>query len=156
MRFFRIARAGLETAARAFSGLGASKANHRWTWAGPAMRAVYCSDSLALACLECLVHVRPLPRRFAPGSYYIVDIPDRHLERPKVPALPDGWRDPVVSARVRDFGTRFIVEQRAVGLVVPSAILPVGLNVVVNPLHPHFQLDWADGPHPFEFDERLE
>jgi RES domain-containing protein len=119
------------------------------------MRAVYCSDSLALACLECLVHVRPLPRRFAPGFYYIVDIPDRHLEQPKAAALPEGWKAPVVSAPVRDFGTRFIVEQRAVALVVPSAILQVSLNAVVNPLHPHFRLDWIDGPHPFQFDERL-
>jgi RES domain-containing protein len=156
VRFFRIARTGLDTAARAFSGVGASKANHRWTWGSPGIRAVYCSDSLALACLECLVHVRPLPRRFAPGFYYIIDIPDRHLERPNAAALPEGWREPVVPAQVRDFGTRFIVEKTAVALVVPSAILPVGLNAVVNPLHPHFRLDWIDGPHPFMFDERLE
>jgi RES domain-containing protein len=156
VRFFRIARGGFDTTRSAFSGLGASKANHRWTWASSTMRAVYCSDSLALACLECLVHVRPLPRRFAPGFYYIIDIPDRHLERPKDAALPAGWRVPVVSGKVRDFGTKFIVEQRAVALVVPSAILPVGLNAVVNPLHTQFRLDWVEGPHPFQFDERLE
>jgi RES domain-containing protein len=120
------------------------------------MRAVYCSDSLALACLECLVHVRPLPRRFAPGFYYTIDIADRHLERPKDAALPADWRVPVVSGEVRDFGTKFIVERRAVALVVPSAILPVGLNAVVNPLHPQFRLDSIEGPHPFQFDERLE
>ncbi len=156
MRFFRIARASLNTAATAFSGLGASKANHRWTWGRPALRAVYCSDSLALACLECLVHVRPLPRRFAPGCYYTIDIPDRHFEQPRVSVLPDGWRDPVVSARVRDFGTRFLVAKAAAALVVPSAILPVGLNAIVNPLHPHFRWSWIEGPYSFNFDERLE
>jgi RES domain-containing protein len=156
VRFFRIARGGFDTARSAFSGLGASKANHRWTWASPAMRAVYCSDSLALACLECLVHVRPLPRRFAPGFYYTIDIPDRHLEQPRAAGLPADWRAPVASSPVRDFGTKFIVEQRAVALVVPSAILPVGLNAVVNPLHPQFRLGSIEGPHPFQFDERLE
>lgn len=156
MRFFRIARAGLDTPARAFSGLGASKANHRWTWGRPAMRAVYCSDSLALACLECLVHVRPLPRHFAPGFYYILDLPDRHCRRPATSELPGGWREPVVPPGVRDFGTRFVADQSAVALVIPSAILPVGLNALVNPLHPHFRLDWVEGPHPFKFDERLE
>lgn len=120
------------------------------------MRAVYCSDSLALACLECLVHVRPLTRRFAPGFYYTIDIPERHLERPELSALPEGWRDSVAPAGTRDFGTRFMTEMRAVALVVPSAILPVGLNAVVNPLHPHFRLSWIEGPHPFLFDERLE
>lgn len=156
MRFFRIARSGADSAERAFSGLGAGKANHRWTWGQPGLRAVYCSDSLALACLECLVHIRPLPRHFAPGFYYTIDIPERHLERPTPMALPDGWRDPIPAAKARNFGTKFVTENRAVALVIPSAILPVGLNAVVNPQHPQFRMEWIEGPHPFQFDERLE
>ncbi len=120
------------------------------------MRAVYCSDSLALACLECLVHVRPLPRRFAPGTYYTIEIPERHLERRALSDLPHGWRDPVAPAGVRDFGTKFVIERRAIALVVPSAILPVGWNAVLNPSHPLFRLAWVEGPYPFKFDERLE
>jgi RES domain-containing protein len=156
VRLFRIARSGAGSVERAFGGLGASKFNHRWTWGQPGMRAVYCSDSLALACLECLVHIHPLPRHFAPGFYYTIDIPERHLERPALTVLPDGWRNSVPAGKVRSFGTKFIAENRAVALVVPSAILPVGLNAVVNPQHPHFNPSWIEGPHPFQFDERLE
>lgn len=156
MKFFRIANAAFNTTAAAFSGIGASKADHRWSWARPATRAVYCSDTLSLACLECLVHIRPLPRLFAPAVYYAVEVPDDLLERPDRTTLPRGWNAPVAPAAARDFGTQFLTEQRAVGLVIPTAILPEGANVVINPLHPAFKLEWVTGPYVFRFDGRLE
>ena len=155
MRFFRISNAAFSTPSAAFSGIGASKADHRWSWGRSTTRAVYCSDTLSLACLECLVHIRPLPRLFIPSVYYVIDIPETQLEKPPLSKLPGGWDATLATAATRDFGSRFLEEQRAVGLVVPTAILPEGLNVLINPLHPHFQLSWVKGPLVFKFDTRL-
>src|SRR6185437_15326800 len=106
---------------------------------------VYLSESLALACLEVLVHIRPLPRRFRSGLCYTIEIPESELERPKTTELPKRWNLPVAPAEARDFGTRFLIEKRAVGLVVPSAIVPRETNALINPLHPKFRLDWITG-----------
>ena len=155
MRFYRISRAVFSTPVLAFGGLGATKASHRWTWAEAGLRAVYCSESLALACLEMLVHIRPVPRRFPASVFYTVDIPEADLERPPRSALPRGWDAVVPSPAARDFGTAFLRQRRAVALVVPTAIVPLGFNAVVNPLHPGFRLDWVEGPEPYNYDRRL-
>lgn len=116
---------------------------------------MYCSDSLALAYLECLVHIRPLPGNFAGSIYYVVEIPDAQLERPARAALPAGWDAAMAGKASRDFGTEFLRSRRAVGLVVPTAIQPLGLNLLLNTLHPAFDLKWVRGPHPYPFDGRL-
>ena len=155
MIFYRISRAHFKAPAAAFSGLGATKFAHRWNWARADLRAVYCSDSLALACLECLVHIRPLPRVFPASVYYAVDVPDSMLERPATAALPVGWDDPVPQSSSRDFGTTFLEARRAAGLVIPTVVQAEGLNVILNPLHPGFRLAWVSGPFPYQYDSRL-
>jgi RES domain-containing protein len=156
VRFHRISRARFNTPALAFSGEGASRVAHRWNHAGTDLRAVYASDSLALACLECLVHLRPLPRLFPPSVYFTIEVPDELLERPAARSLPAGWNAAMPGKPARDFGTSFLRERRAVGLVVPTAILPEGVNVMLNPLHPAFDIRWVRGPSDFPFDPRLE
>lgn len=155
MRFYRIARAEQAgTALAAFSGEGAAKYPGRWNHRG--VRAVYGADSLAVACLETLVHLRPLPRRFPPSVYFSIEIDPALLEQPPVAALPAGWDQAVVPNETRDFGTAFLTARRAVALLVPTTIIPVGLIAVVNPLHPRFSVASISGPHPFFYDQRLE
>lgn len=155
MRFYRIARADRHgTALAAFSGEGAAKFPGRWNHKG--VRAVYCSDTLAGACLETLVHIRPSPRVFPPSVYYWIEVRDSRLEIPAVSSLPRNWNQAVVPVETRDFGSAFLRTRRAFGLVVPTAILPIGLNVVLNPVHPDFDLGAVSGPHPFFYDPRLE
>jgi RES domain-containing protein len=153
--FYRIARAKFDRPATAFSGEAASKVAHRWNHPSPDIRAVYCSDSLALACLECIVHIRPLPRVFPASVYYTVDVPDDMLEVAGRSALPGGWDSEVAGNASKDYGMAFLRERRAAGLVVPTAIQPLGVNVVLNPLHPSFNLAWIHGPFPYEYDGRL-
>lgn len=156
MIFYRIARAHLDRPATAFSGEPASKVAHRWNHADPDIRAVYCSDHLALACLEVLVHVLPLPYSALPaGVYYTVNVPDALLEIPDRAALPAGWDSVVPGNPSRDYGTAFLRERRAVGLVVPTVVQPEGRNVILNPLHPQFDLAWVQGPDVYPYDGRL-
>jgi RES domain-containing protein len=154
--FYRIARARFDRAATAFSGDAAAKVAHRWNHPSQDIRAVYCSDSLALACLECIVHLRPLPRVFPASVYYTVNIPDDMLEVAARSTLPSGWDSAVAGNASRDYGTAFLREHRAPGLAVPTVIQPLGLNIVLNPLHRSFNLEWIHGPLSYEYDGRLE
>lgn len=155
MTLYRIARAARAgSALSAFSGDGSAKYPGRWNHKGA--RAVYCSDSLALACLETLVHIRPLPRVFPPSVYYELEIDDAVLERPSAGKLPSDWHTPVVSNATRDFGTTFLTARRAVGLRLPTALIPVGWTILLNPLHDDFKIERVKGPLPFYYDSRLE
>jgi RES domain-containing protein len=156
VKLFRICRARYGTPAAAFSGEGASKIAHRWNHPDLSIRAVYCSDNLALACLENLVHLRPLPRIFPKSIFYEVNVPDVLLEQPPVNSLPAGWNASVPGNASRDFGMEFLQAKRAVGLVVPTVIQPIGFTIMLNPLHPRFNLAWASGPFDYDFDARLE
>lgn len=157
MKLYRIARAGTRTdrgaALAAFSGDGAAKYPGRWNFRG--IRAVYCSETLAGACLETLVHIRPVPRVFPASVFFEVEIRDELLEEPSLAKLPVGWNVEIVSPESRDFGTKFLQSGRAVGLVVPTALIPRERNVIVNPLHPVFKIDDVKGPYPFYYDRRL-
>lgn len=156
MIFYRIARARFDTPTSAFSGEPASKVNHRWNSAASDIRAVYCSDSLALACLECLVHIRPLPRTLPPSVYYRVEIPDTQLSLPKPSELPPGWDAELAGKASRAYGMAFLRARHHAGLVIPTVIQPLGQNLLLNPLHPAFTLKWVQGPFPYRYDGRLE
>ncbi len=152
MKLFRIDKARRMTALEAFSGEGAFKVAGRWNV--PGFRAVYCSGSLSLACLEKLVHLES-PRSFPKSVYYVLDLPDEFIERPRVEELPPGWSAPTVLPATREFGSAFLRPGRAIGLALPSAVIEIEFNVLVNPFHPDFRLAWVNGPFPFMFDARL-
>lgn len=155
MKFYRLAKADrAKTALEAFSGDGSAKYPGRWNHKGN--RVVYCSDTLAGCCLETLVHIRPLPRVFPASVYYEFEVPDALLERPALAALPKSWKDPVVTNETRDFGSEFIRSARAVGLLIPTAVIPIGWNIVLNPCHIKFDVASVSGPYEFFYDPRLE
>lgn len=55
----------------------------------------------------------------------------------------------------RDIGTRWFEEERSVVLGVPSAIVPIADNYLINPFHPDFQALERGDPVPFSWDARL-
>jgi RES domain-containing protein len=155
VKLFRLARADrAKTALEAFSGDGSAKYPGRWNHKGD--RTIYCSDNLAGACLETLVHIRPLPRVFPTSVFFEFEVDDALLEKPDLAALPQSWKDPVVTNETRDFGSEFLKSSRAVGLLIPTAVIPLGWNVLLNPCHMKFDLTNVRGPLPFYYDPRLE
>lgn len=117
------------------SGRGAEKTGGRWNRKGTAM--LYCSSTVALACLETLVHLSgaaPLPL-------------NRYLVKIAIP--PSAWRDRTVLKP----GERVGWESQPPGLVsigwgnewadsansliaeVPSVVVPEEPNILINPRH---------------------
>lgn len=135
----------------AFSGAGARLAGGRWNLPGDAL--VYASSTLALAAMETFVHLGEEGLGVA-FVYFRIDIPDSvviaRCERP-----PRGWRaEPPGEASMR-YGSAWLREGRTALLDVPSAIVQVERNLLLNPRHADFAKLAIARPQPFTFDPRM-
>lgn len=130
MDLFRI------TTRKAFDGEGARLAGGRWT--SPGRRAVYTASSTSLAILETLAHVdtRSMPDLVV----FRIGVPD-DLERTEVLVenLPKGWRTVPGPQELTGFGDEWLDLGDTALLVVPSALVPIEQNVVINPEHNDFK-----------------
>lgn len=132
-RFYRSARtADVE---REFSGQGASLYAGRWNSRG--RRVIYLASSRALALLETLVHVETAPIA-SPRYFFPVDLPESAIETLPTSELPKGWNAADVPEAAREVGDRWLEAGEKVALRVPSAVLPLEPNLLINPLHPEF------------------
>jgi RES domain-containing protein len=98
---------------------------------------VYSSSSIALAVLETIVH---LGAGVFPMNRYIIEIEvldDEFVKRKIVGStdLPDAWDSNPASFKSKDFGTNWINLNSELVLQVPSAIVPLESNFLLNPLH---------------------
>lgn len=148
--FYRLEALSRSKPSQAFSGEGGLVGPARWHSLG--RRLVYTSSSAALACLETLVHLQRL-REPEERWLFVIEIPDALIEalRP----LPKGWDAEPAGAISREIGDRWIAEQRSVALLVPSVVVPVEQNALINPRHPRFRFDWVQKAKRFRYDPRL-
>ena len=134
----------------AFSGTGGLYASGRWTPQG--FLVVYTAQSLALASLEVFVHTEsdriPLVaiRAFLPENIAMSEV--------DVSSLPVDWQQPAAYPVLQNIGKRWLQEQQTPVLKVPSAIIPVEFNYLLNPQHPDLQLSLLP-PLQFKFDQRM-
>ena len=150
MIFHRLESLDRTTPALALSGEGGLHAAGRWNTLGT--RMVYASGSVALACLETLTHMRT-PRRLEERWLFTIEIPDDQIE--ELSSLPVGWNAEPAGSVSREAGDLWVREQRSVALLVPSAIVPLEKNALLNPHHPSFRLDRVRRPARFRYDPRL-
>lgn len=121
--------------ARVLSGVGAEKVGGRWNAVGT--RAVYCSENVSLALLEYYVHsddISTLPKNIVVAKIQFRD--DFIIEELK--ELPHSWKDhPYTSETTRIF-TEFAKNYNNFALKVPSTIVGIEYNVILNPLYKEF------------------
>lgn len=131
-----------------FSGEGARIVGGRWN--SPGRPVIYAASSFSLSVLEILVHVQRAGLEDA-FAYIEIDIPAsvtiEHLSNRAI-ALD--------SVAAREFGDRWLSEQRSAILFVPSVVVAVGdKNVLINPDHPNTRLIKHHKPGNVEWDVRL-
>jgi RES domain-containing protein len=138
-------------AATAFSGEGAEKAGGRWNSRGRAI--VYASGTLSLAALETLVHISPL----APFKYvaFRIEFDAALVEKASLDTLPPNWDAEPPGQSSMAFGDEWVLQARSAVLEVPSAIIPIEFNYLLNPSHPDFRKISIGKPEYFTFDPRL-
>lgn len=114
------------------SGIGGLKASGRWHTRGKAV--VYLADHPASALLELLVRIDPdlIPDTYTMLRVAVSDNIPMTIVDPDT--LPEDWRDR--HAVTRQVGDRWLDEAATPILQVPSAIVPMARNMIVNPAHP--------------------
>jgi RES domain-containing protein len=114
---------------------------------------VYTSESLALAALETLAHA---DRRRFERDYvaFRLHIPDEEVMRLDE-ALPQSWPARPVSTAARQLGDAWLREGSTAALCIPSVLVPLERNYLLNPMHPGFTSITVEDPVVFGFDARL-
>jgi RES domain-containing protein len=136
----------------AFSGEGARRNGGRWNNKG--VPVTYTSESPSLAILELRVNVLPDPDLV----YVLIPITFRKDLIVEVPPkeLPADWRQQPAPATLKALGDAWAQEHRSVVLKVPSAVVEIQSNYLINPEHKSFPKDFEIGdPIEYRFDPRL-
>ncbi len=124
-------------------------------WNIPGTAAVYLGDSLALAALELLVRLmnREVLETFRKVLVYIPD-EDGILTCVEASNLSPGWRT-APPTETRSIGDAWFESRLSPVLRVPSAVISVETNFVVNPLHQDIGALSTGQITDFHFDSRL-
>ena len=129
----------------AFSGEGARLYGGRWNRKGVSL--VYTAGTQSLAMLEMLVQDEPLRAR-----YVMIEarIPKGvAIDRIKIEDLPSDWCDIAAREKLQALGMQWARKRSAAVLAVPSAVIRVETNYLLNPLHPDFRRIKIGKPRKF-------
>jgi RES domain-containing protein len=136
-------------ASTAFDGEGSYRFGNRWNH--PGVRVVYIAEHLSLAALEVLVHsqdvdlvaYRAIPVEYDPAWVENLEV------------LPEDWQVDPAPASTKDIGSTWAQLDPSLMLRVPSAVVPVEFNLILNIQHSDFgKLEFGKGQE-FVFDSRL-
>ncbi len=147
MKIFRI------TLSKWVQKLVASGYPGRWNSKGVFM--IYSSGSRALASLENLVHRsgEGLNNTF---STIVMEIPnDLEIEQIEMKNLPNDWFEYENYTVCQKIGDNWIENGKSCILRVPSAIIKMEFNYLINPNHKDFNKIKILNIEKFEFDPRL-
>jgi RES domain-containing protein len=112
-------------------GLGGYRLAGRWH--NPGAPIVYLAEHPALALIEVLVHFDISTMDDLPDLFQLIEVEVDDPVTIESAAPPADWRENVRSTR--KLGDVWLREQRSVLLSVPSAVIPVCRNYLLNPLH---------------------
>lgn len=102
-------------------------------WHNPGAPIVYLAEHPALALIEVLVHFDISTMDDLPDQFQLIEV---EVDDPVViesAAPPAGWREDIRSTRI--LGDAWLGAQQSILLRVPSAVIPVCSNYLLNPLH---------------------
>lgn len=155
MVLWRIATDAREYEAHDLSGKGAELTGGRWN--RPGRPVVYTASSVALACLETVVHLNadglPLNRFLVR-----IEVPDDVWQargRLKPDDLPVGWSAIPEGKASLDIGDAWLQGAQGALLAVPSVIVPEEFNVLINPRHADAGRISGVKVRPWSYDQRL-
>ena len=148
---FRICKT--KYAREAFDGEGAFRFGGRWNTRGT--RIVYTAGSLALAALEMLVHLDDDSLLFE-YSFVPAEIPpELILPVEEYRALPKSWSASPAPLAIQRIGDDWARDNASAVLEVPTSIIPLEKNYLLNPSHANFSRITLGEPQGFIFDGRL-
>lgn len=135
-----------------FSGQGARRDGGRWNSPGVAM--AYASATPSLATLELLVNI---PRSLRLPRYTLVTchFPEAIVDEISSARLPPTWRDFPPPGALQKIGDAWIHSRTSAVLRVPSAVIDLEFNYLLNPDHSDFRSVEIGDSRAFTLDFRL-
>lgn len=133
------------------SGNGGLKNGGRWHQIGNPV--IYASTSIALAALEYAVHTALRPKDTV---LMTIEVPADSLitiDDVLGGSLPANW--PFVEEQTQHVGTDWLTSKRSITLKVPSIVIPLEKNLLLNVAHPRFSEVRICEITPFFFDPRI-
>jgi RES domain-containing protein len=153
MRVWRICRE--RHASNAFSGEGSRLTSGRWNSEG--VPVAYASEHLSLAAIELFVHVpkrdEPLDLMAVEGEFPIAAEMVLKQQRDITKRLGGGWRFDMDATR--SLGDKWFRVGTSAVMMVPSVVVDVEWNILLNPEHRDFAKLKILQVRPFRFDERM-
>jgi RES domain-containing protein len=137
---------------QALTGEGAKLWGGRWN--PPGTPAIYTSDSLALAILELIVHLEA----YDDIANYVaipVQFGDAQVAVWPTETLPKKWAALPISSHTQKLGKNWLDTKQSLVLKVPSAVVHLEHNFVINPLHPEFPAIQIGRPVDLLIDSRI-
>jgi RES domain-containing protein len=136
----------------AFSGEGAFRYGGRWNSRG--VPVVYLGGNPSISALEIVVNTDDSEDLYRiPYVLIPVDFDEELVTRPQ--SLPDDWKQDPPPPSCAAVGDEWLRSDRSAVLEVPSAVIPLERNFILNPLHKDFPQITIGKPQAFEFDSRL-
>lgn len=135
------------------SGMGAALEGGRWNQ--PDVAAVYMGLSPAICTLETFVHAASQPPVPLKITRFILPSDLELYWTPNPNDLPQGWRLIPADTPSMEYGTKWLNANTHLGLIVPSVVLPLESNIVINPSHPAITQIKIDEQYDFLYDERM-
>jgi len=132
----KVYRMASEQFIRNLSGAGSAKYGGRWNPKGSYV--LYTAATASLAMLEWLAHARD---RDMDDVYCIATIllPEGPLQKFSPDQLPDNWKDFPPPPNLQQFGADMIASAQWLGMEMPSVLLSIDYNIILNVHHPLFQ-----------------
>ncbi len=126
---------------------------HGGRWNSPGNAVVYTSSTLSLAVLELLVHT---DSDILPVDLIALEIgiPDG-AQPEQLGRLPSEWRRIPAPDACPELGDEWIESGRGLILAVPSVVVPMELNYLINPSHESMRDVRVIARHEFALDPRL-
>jgi RES domain-containing protein len=133
------------------SGMGAKLYGGRWNRVGLAL--LYTSENLSLSVLENIVHINnPV---FLPTFQAItIHIPES-IKEYSTDDFPENWRNQDTFESLRKLTDNFVKKKEFLVMKVPSAIIDIEFNFLINPQHSLFKEVKIINQQEFSFDQRL-
>ncbi|PYE52040.1 RES family NAD+ phosphorylase [Deinococcus yavapaiensis] len=118
-------------------------------WNSDGVRVAYTSEHPALAALELLGYWRQYPQ-LSGYRLFSANIDDDDIE------TADETVDPTDTTVTRAYGDAWAASKRSFALRVPSVVMPVSFNVLVNAIHPKLASFTYQDHGSFSFDSRVD
>ncbi|MDO3624717.1 RES family NAD+ phosphorylase [Mucilaginibacter sp. BT774] len=128
-------------------------------WNSHGQYVIYTGGTLALSCLEKLAHTSGTSLYAGNFSVTMYRVPDtmkiKEIKLIELVKHNPEWTKVINYPYTQAIGDKWLTERDTAILKVPSAIIDLEYNYLLNPVHPDFRQIKIAAIKPFTFDSRL-